>query len=264
MNSLPVTRKPIFRPGSLAVATALLACTSAAQGASVLSYLDGTFNPADWTTEVTAVPSNATFTAEQSANLGNPGDWKSIRLVSSQTPGGGTSRPFVLYAFHSGFVWDAAVNGPLGQVSLEVDLRLLNAAPQGSVFIQPALLQDGLEYFLSTDVAPAARTTDAAWNTFRFDAGTEGWIVGGGGGPGPDFSSSGGPIQFGFRAGISLICNAPETSFCTATNIVTGLDNYNLTLTVVPLPAAGWLLGSGLLGLAVLRRRSRPQKRLPS
>jgi hypothetical protein len=258
MNSLPVTRSPACRPGRLAVSTALLAFASTAQGATVLSYFDGTFSPADWSTVVTAVASNATFTAQQAANLGNPGNWKDIRLVSSQTPGGGTSRPFVLYAFHSGFVWDAAVNGPLGQVSLELDLRLVNSAPQGSVFIQPALLQDGLEYFLSTNTVPAARTTDAAWNTFRFDAGPEGWIVRGGSGPGPDFSSSGSPIQFGFRAGITLTCNAPETSVCTSTNIVTGLDNYNLTLTVVPLPAAGWLLGSGLLGLAVLRRRSRP------
>ena len=67
-------------------------------------------------------------------------------------------------------------------------------------------------------------------------------------GPHPDFSTAGQPIRFGFYV--------YETNYSTPFESESGVDNWDVTLHVVPEPAAPTSLGALLLLSALRRRRA--------
>ncbi len=233
--------------GSSLAAVVLVASLAAAAQAATFS--DGTFNPANWNNDVYAsssVSATPVVAVTQETSGGNPGNYRRMEVTY---PGGGT-----IYQFHalSGATWDPSVQGEIEGINASFDL---NKYATDSPNFWVALRQGNTVFRLETAVVASTLNT---WQNFNYtnlvqNSFREG-IVGISGNVGsfgfdgnnhPNFTTSGGPIQFGFM----LISGAGVGSPAR----IGGIDNFSLT--VIPEPASMALMGLGTL-LIVSRRRT--------
>ncbi|MCK4951875.1 MAG: VPLPA-CTERM sorting domain-containing protein [Gammaproteobacteria bacterium] len=148
--------------------------------------------------------------------------------------------------------YDPSLEGAIDYLSFGADL----ISPDGnSTAWQLVVEQGGQQYFSF----PLLGYSDTSWNDYglleltaaNFD--TNPWADRGGitpDGNQPDFGSTGSSLQFGFMFGNRL------TGPGVLSNTM-GLDNFRVDIetSVVPIPAAVWLFGSGLIGLTAVARR---------
>ena len=230
----------------MALASSMFAVTTLAMNpvqAATFNYFDGTFNDADWTRRIhfnVGPVGSFSETATQSLREGNPEAFRRM----TQSWGNGTSA--LVYHFNNNAIYDPATQGEIEFIDYSADVRWI-AANVGGVFANGfAIEQDG-RLFASANKAVAEVFP---WQTKSFPGLTVADFVAVDRGPGPDFSSTGTPIKFGYDQGYRF------DGLFTA-SLTSGIDNWSVTVNTVPPPNPSPSVPEpssiiGLLGLGVL------------
>ena len=211
--------------------------------ADTITIADGDFASVDWLATVSKTTGGATQTVTQANSGGNPGAYRSM---THTLPG-----PSSIVVIHQylGMSYDPSTQGAIDFVDYSEDRIQFNAPFSGAAIgARPALLQDGNWFF-----GPNITFTNSNWQSVNLTGLTSADFVGSGGLT-PDFSASGSVISFGYTRSNT---NNNSTSLIETNS---GIDNWSFVLTTqpvsaVPVPAAVWLFGSGLLGLVGVARR---------
>ncbi|ACB50697.1 hypothetical protein cce_1347 [Crocosphaera subtropica ATCC 51142] len=218
--------------------------------AATFNYFDGTFNDADWTRTIRyfAGPSGSVSeTATQSLTGGNPDEFRTM----TQSWGNGTNAR--VYNFHSNAIYDPATQGAIASIDYSADVIGISANVGGEFGDEFAIQQDGRIFRAANigipDVSP--------WQTRSVPGLTVTDFIAFDGGSGPNFSSTGSPIQFGYGRGYSF-----NGGF--AASITSGIDNWSVTVRnvvpstpSVPEPSSIiGLLGLGLFGIDKLLKQT--------
>lgn len=190
--------------------TLLLLLLAATAHAAPVTFRDETFADADWTSqafsfEVSSVTplAGGSVTASQQPTGGNPGAFRTITHTVPAAPSPTTFGATWSVHFRLGAVWDPSTQGPLATIDFEEDARLVSG-PAAGQSTGLAIRQGGQVW-----VAQVGTTPGAAWSHKQGRGIRASGVgpLGPGGfpatGPSPDFSASGGPIEFGFTRGNS-------------------------------------------------------------
>lgn len=194
---------------------------------------DTEFNDADWAlNKVSEV--GGTITASQAPNINRPetGNLGDYRVVKNE--GVGPQPPTIFLAathFNSALTYNPSSQGAITGIDFSLDYRNFS---QGQA-LQFGLEQNGTLAFSSVFVTTASGT--GTWLAHALSVTAVDF-------PTIDFDSTGSQITFGFRTANSGQVGVFET----------GYDNYSAVISSVPVPAAVWLFGSGLLGLVGMAR----------
>ena len=224
--------------------TALALIASFGAAAHAATFTDSTFVTGNWNDDVRAYfnERQPTLASTQGTSDGNPGDYRRMEVVIPSPDG-------YIHSFHalSGATWNPSTQGEIASLAFSFDMRTF----EGGSFQYALGLRQGNTVYRTAYVGGIPNTWTNQADAFVEASDFENFITGisgttgtyeFGGGSGPDFSASGGAIQFGF---IFNTGGGPETR-------VGGVDNYSLT--VIPEPASLALMGLGGL-LMVARRR---------
>lgn len=188
------------------------------------------FALANWNQQIFTL-SGGTATSSQVLTGGNPDAFRQLTVTSPITAAGqsflsniASTSPFFLY--------DPSTFGAILSIDVQYDIREISKSGfvLAAANYRPILSQNSTIFFLPVD-----DPTTSTWTTHaRTNLTNLNWLSGGG--ANPDFSATGSPIQFGFRALLSLTCLGPGN--CNAISAVTGIDNFVVTLTTEDPPAA--------------------------
>ncbi|HLZ20741.1 MAG TPA: hypothetical protein VKQ30_01275 [Ktedonobacterales bacterium] len=206
-----------------------------ALGAPAPTFSDGTFNNADWTAPPnykifdTTPAASGMFTAFQVATGGSPLSpsygTDAYRRVTHDFDGPGG----VVFA-HLKFaaIYDPATQGAIQHVDFAFDVNIFDFGGSFAVGYSGLIRQNGSFYIKSPVISDSIENR---WVHFDIPGLTAADFtkIGsfGTGGPTPDFSSSGAPIQFGY---------ATTNGSCCPGHIHTdsGIDNWAVFVTPVP------------------------------
>ena len=221
---------------------ACLAVISFNSSAAIVA--DTEFNDTDWSsTKVidTTAGSSATSTNTQQLSGGNPGAYRQTIHDWAVTVDGVNiefAHLFTPTSYNLGSL--GAINALVFDMDAKVDL-----APQVNAIGFRFLVEQDGTFYASDSTAILVGT---GWNDISATLSEPDFVVLGGVGN-PDFSTAGSPIRFGY-----VTRNGGSNTGRTLQSIG-GVDNWSVT--VVPIPAAVWLFGSGLIGLIGIARRKK-------
>jgi hypothetical protein len=227
---------------SLVIVCGLFLCLSpATEGFSIN---DTVFNDSDWEHIVIwdQTPGGGSFSAFQAESGGNPGYYQQ----GNHTYGPGNVR--YGHVFVGTGAYDLSVMNPILSVDYSYDFIVFTAASTGSPAVGTELLvrQDG-QYFVgpNTDFfyGDPWKSVSLTINVDDFRMITSSGYID----EQPDFSSNGGTIEFGY-------ISANRTGFENNYHDF-GIDNFEVSVNAVPIPAAVWLLSSGLIALLGFRKK---------
>lgn len=149
---------------------------------------------------------------------GNPTDYRQTEFLIP-----GVASIEVFHGF-TGALFTPALQGPIDSVDYDEDRIQLNPPFSGAVVSASAgLRQHGIIYR-----GPSSNSSSTSWESLSLAGLTETDFDDGSGGH-PDFSSTGGPMQFGFIRSSSSSGNS-NTTF----TITSGIDNWFNTLFYTP------------------------------
>lgn len=192
---------------------------------------DATFNTADWSKTVRSTTGGATDTVQQLLAGGNP---DAFRQMTHTLPS--PSSISVVHLFLAS-AYDPSISGPITSIDYREDQIEFSPPFSGAAIgALPALRQDGVFYF-----GPDVTFSDLSWHSVELTGLTAADF--GPIGNQPDFSSSGGVIQFGF------LRSNTNVSVSQALQTQHGTDNWSVTVNSLAVPTLG---GQGFVLLAVL------------
>jgi len=227
---------------------AIVVCAATLVGASsanatTISFTDGTFALADYS--ITSYKSSplVNVTVTECASCGDPGTALDFVVNDSGSAGETTANAVI----NNSFTYDPLLSGPISSRGIDASVdKYLIFAGATNVF-RPTIEQDG-QFYLAAIVGPSDQTgydlfSGTALNatdfvSFDFTTGAFGTTN-------PNFA--GDPMSFGLTQFFTLFGGTAEARY----------DNLNITVNPVPEPTSLLLLGSGLIGAVVRRRRSR-------
>lgn len=209
-------------------------------GAATITLSDQVFDDADWTIATLELGGGGIVNASQALTGGNLGEYRNV--VNEVVNGPGTIRGFHL---NTTAVYDPSTQGAIASLDYYEDSIMFDGFGQGQASAA-ALFQDGIYYYSTRRVLANQLNSWTSQSILSLTAleFTDGNLAT------PDFSSSGGLITFGFARSNSI----PGAG---GYIIDAGIDNWAVsinTVNPVPVPAALWLFGTALFGLAGLRR----------
>ncbi len=224
----------------------LFAATQVSAGTVVFS--DQVFNDGDWSLTIQNIDNGGTVDASQQSVGGNPNEYRRILHSLLPTSTNGESSGFLGFHLKNGAVYNPSTDGEISSLDYFEDSIMFQGFGDGQAS-GAALSQDGNFYYSS----PRVLSNQGGWtsqsllsltalNFFNLLDSTDK----------PDFSSSGGAITLGFfRANTTR-----GTGYVTDN----GIDNWSIAIHTpspnpVPVPAAVWLFGTALIGLAGFSRR---------
>lgn len=222
--------------------------------AASVSFTDDTFVEAEWSSQQFL---SGTAASVQVATGGNPGQFRQTGLSGLDN-----GQSIIAVQLHSPSVYDPASQGAIASIDFAFDLKFLGGSAGTSVVGYRLALKQNDSLFFSRDFDPddpalllgvATGPGDGApgltWEHFSFSGVTVAEFKQQSGTSTLDFSASGAPITFGFLTVTGVDRDDTSTQ--------SGIDNWAVTVNaVVPLPAAVWLAGSGLLGLLACGQRA--------
>lgn len=226
------------------VATVVLLVASAAPAATV-TFFDGTFAGGDWdATKIvdTTSGATATFGVTQVAAGGNPGDFRRVTHIYDEGS---------IFVGHLalGATYDPSATGAIVSLGYSYDLIHIDPPPSQAVAYGIAIYQSGSWY----STAPFDVIFPQTWTSFGFGGLTAAnFTLRAGAGPAtPDFSDTGGLMTFGYLSANSNTGGLPDLTR------VSGIDNWRVEVTTVPIPAGAWLIATAFSAAFLnLRRRS--------
>lgn len=209
--------------------------------AATVTFTDGTFLDTSWTASKivdTTAGATATFSTGQIASGGNPGQFRQV--VHTYNAGD----IFVAH-LNTGAVYDPSVAGAIVSIDFSYDLIHLNP-PAGQAVAYGLVLRQNDSYYYRS---PLDTIFPATWTSFGATGLTAANFLRltGSGPSNPNFSAGGGPMTFGYLSANSNTGGAPgivRTS---------GIDNWRVSVTSVPLPATAWLLATACAAVAFRR-----------
>ncbi len=196
--------------------------------ANALTFSDGTFNNEDWTLNVITEGNGGTVTASQQTSGGNTGSYRQTIDVMNPSPSSVRG-----YHLQKSAVYNPSLQGAIISIDGSRNSKMFVGfgAGQDTGF---ALYQGG-NYFMYHIVD----SNTSVWTNYsKTGLKAEDFFVFLSPTLHPDFSTSGGPITFGYMTSNSA---GPYS-------ITNGVDNWSVTLNTapVPLPGALILFGTGL------------------
>lgn len=207
------------------VLTGFMLCfTLAAAGQSIgstVTFQDGTFANAQWTTSIEVLNGGGSVSAFEVASGGNPTAFRRIENTLNSAIGTGVSN--TVYGFHrfAGGVYDPATGGPILAINYAEDSQRISGGVQacGVAVRQSGVIYYGLAFLTPTAFGTWATTTQTGLVAGQFDALAPGV-------QNPDFSVAGAPLEFGFWRGNSTsVGGGGGTTYG-------GIDNWRVELTV--------------------------------
>lgn len=217
----------------LAMVIAAGACGAEAMGSIVIS--DGTFANSHWTLVARPYGPGGGSGSGQQVLSGGAGDNGAARRTSNQA-GNGNSGSYNA-SIYTAMTYTPSVSGALTGLSIAFDSRYID----GLSAIGAVVEQSGLTWMWGYEI------NTPGWQRWTFTPTSSDWFLinpsGAQLGAGPDFSSSGGPMRFGYYT-----ANGATNSGYTHSGLT---DNF--TVSFVPAPSAAALIG--IMGLGAIRRR---------
>ncbi len=245
---------PFLRRRLAYVTLSLSAAASAPLAAQTVSYAQGTFNAADWD----QVAPTQTGAFSLSLGVGGGGNFW---FITQSAPAGNATGAVQSVLINRLFTYNPATNGALSVINFSFDLlgvSTVNFGGAGFGFFRPVIRQGGVIFSVAnTNAAPTLGVNST--RTFAHRA-TDNWIARS---PGdlriPDFSATGGVIDFGWRFDGGGNCASGN---CIAPSTTTNLDNFSVEVvptvqSTVPEPSTYALMAFGLIGLLAVARRRR-------
>lgn len=220
---------------SVAAVAAVTGMLAPANASVIVS--DGTFLDSNWTMVSRAYGPNGGGGSGVRVLTGGAGDNGAARLTSNSV--GANNSGSYNASIYTAFTYNPSVSGPLTNLSISIDARYVSGLSAVGAVVE----QGGLVWFAGYTI------NTPNWQTYAFAPVAGDWFVmnpsGGELGPGPDFSSTGAPMRFGFYT-----ANGSGPGGNPYTN--QGF-NDNFVVSFVPTPGAAVVLGLG--GLMAMRRR---------
>ena len=209
--------------------------------AGTVTYSDQVFNEDDWTLTTQTLGGGGSVSLFQVTSGGNPDEYRRIENTVNNGPGG-------VWGFHmrNGAVYDPSTQGAIVSLDYHEDSIMFSGFGQGHA-TGAALLQDGIYYRSSR--LPSNQSTWTSQSLLSLTPDTFSSVLDSS--ARPDFSVNGGPITLGF-----FRANSTEGGGYV---IDAGIDNWSITINsanAVPVPAAIWLFGAGLISLIGIARRN--------
>jgi hypothetical protein len=218
---------------------------AAAPAFASITFFDGTYNLADYTTpQVYVSDPSIIFTLQQITSGGNPGD--AISFIHNFT-GPANEYLSVQGVLNNSWLYDPGTQGALGSIFFSED-KFVDGVDFGSSNIRAMIFQNGNYYLAATpvdttsDVWVSGATTFVATDFGLFDFAT------GNSDPNQNPNFASGAMQFGIANLADVITGGPGV-------VTINYDNTFLQLNAVPEPSSLLLLGSGVVGLAGMLRR---------
>lgn len=245
---------------SLPAAAALLSCSLAATAATITV---SDMQAADWTQTVLRHEGPASVGFSVQGRAGDPGN--SFWLTRWELPAfarPGTSSDVVANLYRAAS-WNPATDGAIDRFDFALDAqRIASTFASGFAgFVRPVVEQGGVIFSVASTSLTLESLTQFSPLAWHFED-TDNWVPLSGVGR-PDFSSSGGRLQFGYRFDLGAVCTGAAGCFASSTSA--GIDNFSVTITpqavtpggTVPEPAGTGLLLVAAAAAGLARRRTR-------
>lgn len=233
-------------------AAALVTLISGAANASV-TFHDGTFAPSSWSSTVVTDANGGGSSINQYQSLagGNTNEYMRVEItLVASAPGGSV----LSLNKHNSAFYDPSNQGLITSIHYSEDSKNFMPGVAGNIQGTGLLIEQGGKTFIQRNpvlVMPSPGFSDWATNSAPGLIASDLWEITNAGvliaSSNPDFSATGGQMQFGFWRGASS-GNFVGTDFRDA-----GIDNWHVE--IIPTPgSASLLLTAGLIG-AKRRRR---------
>ncbi|MCC6536467.1 MAG: PEP-CTERM sorting domain-containing protein [Bryobacterales bacterium] len=235
--------------------------------AAPVTYFDTSFNTADWTPTVAGTNGATVQILGPIIAAGNPSVGQAVVIVFPRSASGSNSTATGV-SLNNVFQYDPATQGAVTSLSIGFDVRFSGSSglsTPAAPFYRPVLRQNGLFYsFQGSSLQPP---NSGAWTPASFTSlSAADWTRSGGGNP--DFSLTGGILQFGYSASISFSCGTSPTGFCATASLGGHLDNFSIAIdsvsggggtSDVPEPSTLALLAPAAGATLLVRRTRRRQ-----